>query len=480
MKKNISVLKDKILIIDYCLLILSFITSIFDWSNISIVLLIVASILFIKIIKDIIGNYMSFTVLFSCFHVLYGLAGVISKCWFNQMSSTYGNVFVYSPYLMMYSLCTIALLTGIIFSNKKGEIKVNKTEKDNKEKKRFFLFIAYSGFLLTSLFEIINFARVGGIETLLKGKAIYQAAVDELIFTLPTLYIFEVSFAAFCIFLLIYLSEKNKVPIKEIFICLGFALPYIAMIILLGRRGPILVSVLMVLIALFQIKPLKNISVKLIAGLIAVYLILGVGYAIRNDIGLIFKDFEQFRKNNSVEKIIKNLNPALTEFGCTYGNFNKFYIAGDYELLYGKSYLQGLVHVIPTYLYPGQKPRMITYEFRDKYFPAKAEISSIASTGFSSILEAYWNFWYFGAFVYFLYGYMLIILEKRLKNKSYFWMLEYISIIATVYSFHRSEFGHSISEIIMITMEIVVIYAFYKIVYNRENMVSNFIKKYIK
>lgn len=479
MKKIISILKDNIVIIEYCLLILSFMTSIFDWSSVSIVLLIVASVIFVKIIKDIVGNYMSFTVLFSCFHVLYGMAGVVSKCWFNQMSSTYGEVFVYSPYLMMYSLCTIALLTGIMLSNKKVEIKANKTEKDNKEKKKFFLFIAYSGFLLTSLFEIINFTRVGGIETLLKGKAIYQAAVDELIFTLPTLYIFEVSFAAFCIFLFIYLSENNKVPIKEIFICLGLALPYIAMIILLGRRGPILVSVLMLLVSVFQLKPLKKISARLIAGLIVVYLILGVGYAIRNDIGLIFKDFEQFKKNNSVEKIIKNLNPALTEFGCTYGNFNKFYIAGNYELLYGKSYLQGLVHVIPTYLYPGQKPRMITYEFRDKYFPAKAEISSIASTGFSSILEAYWNFGYFGALVYFVYGYILIILEKRLKNKNYFGMLEYISIITTVYSFHRSEFGHSISEIIMITVEILIIYVFYKIVYNRKNKISNFIKKYI-
>ena len=86
--------KYKLFIIDYELLVLAFILSLFDLKNTAIVLLIVASGLFIKLVKDIVGNYMSFTVLFSGFHVLYGLAGVVSKCWLNQMSSTYGKDFI--------------------------------------------------------------------------------------------------------------------------------------------------------------------------------------------------------------------------------------------------------------------------------------------------------------------------------------------------------------------------------------------------
>lgn len=473
--------KYKLFIIDYELLVLAFILSLFDLKNTAIVLLIVASGLFIKLVKDIVGNYMSFTVLFSGFHVLYGLAGVVSKCWLNQMSSTYGKDFIYSPYLIIYSLCTIALLTGIIISNRKhGEPKDTIVTEDNKMKD-FFLFIAYCGFAVTSIFEIINFIRVGGIGTLLAGKAIYQAAVDELVLTLPTQYIFQVSFAALCIFIHISILNKEKIQPKKIIICVLLALPYLLMLILLVRRGPILVSIFMIMLAIFQSKPLKKIPIKLVIAFLIAYLVLGTLYAIRNNIGLLFTNFNEFKNKFDIHYVIRTLNPAVTEFGCTYGNFNRFYVKnnGKYDLLYGRSYVQGLFHVVPTYLYLGEKPQMITYEFRDKYFPAKAKISSIASTGFSSILEAYWNFWYFGALIYVIYGYILILLEKKLKNKNYFYMLEYISSVAMIYSFHRSEFGHSVSEIIIITLEIVAIYLFYKFIYNKENKLSKFIKEKI-
>ena len=253
------------------------------------------------------------------------------------------------------------------------------------------------------------------------------------------------------------------------------------MLILLVRRGPILVSIFMIIIAIFQSKPLKKISIKLVIIILTTYLVLGTLYAIRNDIGLLFTNFNEFKNKFDIHFVIKTLNPAITEFGCTYGNFNGFYVKnnGKYDLLYGKSYIQGIFHVIPTYLYLGEKPQMITYEFRDKYFPAKSKISSIASTGFSSILEVYWNFWYFGALIYVIYGYVLILLEKKLKNKDYFYMLAYISNAAMIYSFHRSEFGHSISEAIIITVEIIVIYLFYKFIYNKENKLARFIKEKI-
>lgn len=481
MKKFIS--ENKLIVVDYIILMFSLIVSIFDLKNSAIILLIIASLILIKIVKDIVENYISFSVLFTAFHVLYGLSGVISKCWFNQLSTTYGRYFVYSPYLIAYSLCTIALLTGIIIANNKyNDNKYNYNKKDIEEKtiKNFFLFIAYCGLGMTSVCEIINLIRVGGLNTLLAGKAIYQATVDELIFTIPTQYIFQVAVAALGIYIYIILKNKEKIAISKICICIILALPYIITIILLGRRGVILATILILTISIFQVKPLKKISLKLIAIVVVIYVSLGTLYAVRNDIKLLFKDFKEFCNTVSIQNIIRNLNPAMTEFGCTYGNFNRFYIMGGEPLLYGKSYLQGWIHIVPTYLYPGEKPRMITYEFRDKYFPAKAEISSIASTGFSSILETYWNFWYFGAIIYVGYGYLLIFLEKNLKNKNYFYMLFYVSTITITYSFHRSEFGHSISEIIIVAMEILVIYWFNKKIYNSNNKMFNFIRDKIK
>lgn len=455
--------------------VLSFFLSILGLRDISIIMLLCASILLIFIVKDITGNFVNFSTLFCCFHVLYGLAGVISKAWLNQFSSTYDNKFTYCPYLVAYALCSLFLLLGIVYSSKKNK-SVN-VDVNSKGKEKYFLLVAYVGFAITSIFEFINFLRVGGFPTLFAGKAIYQALADELILTLPSLYTFYVSLASYCVYLCLSLSSGKKFDIKQLIISLVLLLPYLFIILTLGRRGPLLAIFIFVIVMLFAVKPLTKIKTKHIAILGTVYIILGLTFVLRGNIKLMFSDFPKFKEKMTINYVLKNLNPALSEFGCTYGNFNKFYVTGDYELLYGKSYVEGLVHVIPTYVYPGEKPKMITYEFRDKYFPKKSEISSIASTGFSSILETYWNFWYFGSIIYFFYGYILIFFENKIKSKNYFCLLEYFSLLILTYSFHRSDFGHTTAEIILITAEVLFIYVFHDYVFMRNEKLQKLLNK---
>ncbi|MCI5702277.1 MAG: oligosaccharide repeat unit polymerase [Erysipelotrichaceae bacterium] len=466
---------NKLVFIDYVLFVIGVILSIFGVRDIAIITVLIGSILLLKIVKDKTGGYINFSMFFCFFHVLYGLSRVISKAWLNQFSRTYGTIFRYCPYILAYSLCTIFMLTGILFASKK--YKKDTVIATNSNYDKYFLFVSYVGFALTTIFELINFFRVGGLPTLLAGKAIYQAKVDELVGTLPTLYIFQVSLASYCIHLYIMRMNNLKISLKQIIIPLLLVSPYLAMIIILSRRGPLLAIFLLLMTAYFLVKPLKKISVKLVGILFAVYIVLGLMFAVRNDIKLLFTNYSEFTRKVNINYVIRSLNPALTEFGCTYGNFNKFYITNDYKLLYGKSYIEGLVHIVPTYIYPGEKPRMITYEFRDKYFPIKAEISSIASTGFSSILETYWNFWYFGSIIYFIYGYLIILLENKLKFKNYFYLLEYFSLLTLTYSFHRSDFGHTTAEIIFLTLEVIFIYAFYQIIYSKNKNIDKIMKK---
>ena len=326
--------------------------------------------------------------------------------------------------------------------------------------------------------ELINFLRVGGIDTLIQGKAIYQAAVDELNLTFPTQLISQVSLASLGVYVSLSYVNKSKISKKLLIICAGFSIPYLLLILFLGRRGVLLAYMVIIMIGLFQHNPLKKLSFKFVTILFIAYLSLASLYAVRSHINLAFTDFSEFasrvfNKNN----IIKSLNPGTNEFGCTFGNFNKLYISDDYEFLYGKSYIQGLTHVVPTYLYPGDKPQMITYQLRDKYFSFKAEISSIASTAFSSILETYWNFGYFGALIYVLYGYIILYMDKILKKKNSFMLLTYMAISPFVYSFHRSDFGHVTSEFILIGCMTLFIYLFYKIIYNKDTKVSGVIKR---
>lgn len=476
--------KNKMIVFDCLCLVSAILLASIGLIDITLALLIIASIVLVKIIKDMTQNYITFSVLFVIFHVAYGLFGVVSKYWFNQLSATYGNSFIYSPYLILYGLCTLALLVGVILANYKYrdniKIKDQKEVIDKTEDMKFnkyFLFVAYCGFALASIFEIINFARVGGLPTLMSGKAIYQAAVDELVLTLPTQYIFQMALASFALYMIIGKTNDKKIKIRTFIIAFILSAPYLAMIFLLVRRGIILAIGLILLVALFYIKPLKRLNLKFVIILIIAYLLVGFLYSVRDDIGVIFTDFDKFKEEFNLNRVIRNLNPAMSEFGCTYGNFNKFYIIDDHNWLYGKSYIEGLVHFIPSYLYVGEKPQMITYTFRDKYFPQKSEISSIASTGFSSMLEAYWNFGYLGSIIYVLYGYLIVFLDKRIKTKNYFCMLFSLSIIPIVYVFHRSDFGHVFSELIMAVFEIVFIYFFYKKIYCKDKKLAIIVDK---
>lgn len=485
MKKKKRIKKSVLLIIELTLLILSVIFSILKLENQTIIFSILSSMLLIKVVKDMTGSYINIPFLFVGFHILYGLSGVISVAWGEGLSATYGIVFDICPYMLAYSLCTIGLLGGMFFycqKNKKSNnlILLNSENNINIENNnyKYFLFIAICGFFLVTFCEFINFLRVGGLDILLEGKAVYQAAVDKLIFTIPTQLICQISLASLGVYVTLSHFAKNKISIRAMITCGVISLPYFFLLLFLGRRGPILAYLLIAILAISQFKPIKKLSWKLVIILLITYLSLGMLYGVRNYVNLIFTDFSQFtEKVFSKRNLMGSLNPGQNEFGCTFGNFNKLYVSDDYDFLYGKSYLQGLFNFVPSYLYPGDKPQMITYKFRDDYFAFKAEISSIASTAFSSILETYWNFWYFGAIIYVIYGYGLMWLDKKIKNKNTFLLLTYLSISPFVYSFHRSEFGHFIMEIILLSLCIIVIYYFYKFIYQKDIKISKLFHK---
>ena len=136
---------------------------------------------------------------------------------------------------------------------------------------------------------------------------------------------------------------------------------------------------------------------------------MGFIYANRAIIVLLRDDPEEFFEEAfSQNRITQALNPSTNEFGVGFANFNELYVSENYEFLFGKSYLQGFLITFPSFIYIGEKPQQITYVFRDTYFYSESLRSSIAGTGFSSILEAYWNFGFPGVlFMYIIFGYII-------------------------------------------------------------------------
>jgi len=146
------------------------------------------------------------------------------------------------------------------------------------------------------------------------------------------------------------------------------------------------------------------------------------------------------------QALLQAINPAANEFGATLGNFSEYLKTGAQQPGLGRSYLVGLLLPVPSSLYPGKKPQQIGFEFRDLVFPAVAEQGSIAGTGYSSILEAYYNFREVGVFaVYFLWGMVLVLIERRrLRAVSMWFALLYLMFVPSAVAFHRSSLGDAV------------------------------------
>ncbi|GMQ60451.1 hypothetical protein AN1V17_48510 [Vallitalea sediminicola] len=425
-----------------------------DLIDISLIISIITSIFLVFYIKTICKSYSNLTIVFYAFSVLYGLSGPINVYWGEGLANIFGDLYDVGSFISVFCISNIGFIIGILFYNLFNKGKSNFVFKDIsrlflKEKvliksSLIFAFISMS-------FELINFMRVGGISALIQGKAYYQSAISELSVTVPVNYFADFAFAFFSLYIGININRRKKNNKMKILRFIIYMMPYLFVNIYLGKRGVLLSIIIIIFIGVTYLKPIKSIRPKLIIMVLLLYIIMGFLYANRGIAPLLFTDKNTFFELAfQKERIVKALNPGSNEFGAPFGNFNMFYINSNnkFDLLLGKSYVNGIFLMIPSIIYPGNKPQQIGYIFRDVYFPSEALRGSIAGTAFSSILEAYWNFSYFGVFFMYLFiGYMLQRLDKRISNKNWKSLVFYISLSPLVISFHRVSFGNIISAI---------------------------------
>ena len=444
MKKNHIILYC-ISIVIQCIII---ICSAFNFINISFAMILIGAIYNLIMLKYTIGNYSNIIILFYVFHILYGISGPFAEMYGEGLPEIFGEEYDFGAFFIAYAIATIALTIGIMITNiKKKENQKFKCIEEVYINKKYYLSWSFALALISSIFEIINFFRVGGVSTLLKGKAYYQEAISNLSLALPSNIIITVAIAIFSLYIFSIYKKEKKLKIKYIFGFIVELLQYLTITILLGQRGRLLEYLIIIFLAYTYINPMNKIKAKLVVIAICAYILLCFLFANRAIVQLLFTDPDYFfREAFSAERLLPALNPGTNEFGAAFGNFNKFYISESKDYLYGSSYIKGLVIFIPSFLYIGEKPQQITYEFRDKFFPSEAERSSIAGTGFSSILEAYWNFGWVGIFLeYLLIGIILTYLENNVKGKNTLYTLIYFFIGTATIAFHRNALGDVIS-----------------------------------
>lgn len=397
------------------------------------------------------GGFNNLLCVFLLFHLLYGLSGPINALYGAPLPDLFSLPYETGSFLANFSYASAALASALVLSAAFSDITAVRQAPIAVDPRTLgSLALVFAG--AASAMELTNLARVG-IGAALQGKTVYQSAVDALVLTAPSYEFAGIAFSLFGLTVAGLGLMKNVDPQlkgarygKAFFVLLS---PLLLISLFLGRRGPILSWIIIFFIAKTWYESRRRIGRKVAAGMLTAYVLLGMLFANRAVLAYSFfvGDFSLLTEHlKEPEVIVSGLNPGGNEFGSAFGNFSE-YVKYDVDgMQFGRSYVEGLALVVPSFLYPGTKPEPVAYAFRDRFFPGVEAEGAIASTAYSSILEAYVNFRQVGvAAVYFLVGLTLMAFERRRRrSRSLVAALVYLAIAQSTIFFHRADFGAAV------------------------------------
>ncbi len=426
----------------------------------------IASVLLIAACRAASKGFSTFTTLFAMFFLLYGVSGPFNAITGQELSPLFSRPYQTLPYLLHYLLALLGLTGGVMAGSLAAYHDSARRDDGFNPLALGRVACLFAAFATAS--EAVNFLRVGGLDALSGGKASYQSAVSDLALTLPS-----EPFALLALSLLAlaigtckaqygHLAPLGRV-IRVFFITI---LPIVALTLLMGERGALLSWAIILTVGATWYRPITSVSVRLVLVFVVLYLALGFLFANRGVISysVTTGDWDATtRVAFDHDRLVAALNPAANEFGATFGNFSEYSLKGIHSLRMGETYLTGMTIPIPAFAFPTEKPKAITYEFRDRYFPDEARRGRIASTAFSGIVEAHMNFGSVGVFiVYGLLGCGLMGLERLRHSPSLFSAVFYLSLLPVAQSFHRSAFGNPFFWPIVLAVLAWVSYQFFQ------------------
>lgn len=325
----------------------------------------------------------------------------------------------------------------------------------------YFRFAIIAG-ILSSLSEGLNFVRAGGFGAISKGKAFYQGAVNDLVLNIPYEGFFYISIALFGLFFssLKGKGEKYFTYVAPFLISIAFVL---FVNIRIGERGTLLVAMVIFVLAFTIHKRIRRINFSYVVLIAILYIGFNVFTLLREQ-SVEYKGFTKFLTTYD-NRLYRLMNPANTEFGAAALNYRIFIKrkGEDYQYKLGQTYTEITTAFVPRYVYPN-KPKGIIFEFRDKYFSERKEMGSTAGTGFSSLLEAYMNFGYFGPFlVYLIFMFLLIFMESKKGRNRLFIDLLYLLLFNVFLIFSRSASQYILYTFFLYVAQIIVVVVVYKV-----------------
>jgi hypothetical protein len=410
-----------------------------------------SSVVLLAASRRLTRDYASAPVLFSAFFVLYGLSGPISVLAGQSLSNVFPESLLAGPFLEVHGFASAGLCLGMALGSHLMPPQAYTPHVHAPSARWFTVSAAFVGVLATG-FELVNVTRMGGFGPLWQGKAAFQSAYSDLVLTLPSDEFALLAIALAALAGGLSARERNRGFAKSVRNAVPLVLllsPIIFRAAVLGQRGLFVSWLLVLFVGTHFVRPLRRLTKGILLGLLAAYLLMGAIYTMRSPIQdlVLTGDWRSFiRTTSRADRLLAALNPAQNEFGAPFGNFSTYVSSGDHALQLGRTYFVGLADPWPAFLYPGTKPKQISIDFRDTYFPQEALYGAIAGTGFSAILEAFMNFGRVGVLiVFFAVGTTLVALEaKKRQCRSWYFALFYCMLAPSLQSFHRSSFGFSV------------------------------------
>ncbi|WP_374276688.1 oligosaccharide repeat unit polymerase [Azonexus sp.] len=433
-----------------CLLLAIFsgFLALFDLLDESVVALIFAYFILFRLAKFATNSYTNVYIVYIVFSILYGISGPVAVQWGGGLNEIFPKPYRLQEITVFFSLSIVGTVLGLIAGGiNSGGDKTSFNTRLNLDVQVLNIGTLYRCAIfflgLASVFELLNIQRAGGLEIIFLGKAFYQSAIAELTGVVPTL-LFMMLGAAL---LGLYLSSANINIKRNSIYAFLFASPWLLIMLISGRRGALVSIVLIVSLGYCYWKPIRLIKFKYIALTILFYSAMVALYVVRSQVE---HAFATGNMNVIEERLLSSevwseaINPANNEFAAPFGNINTYILRNTDGPSYGGTYVSGLASAVPSILWPN-KPKQELYNFRDKYFPEEALRGAVASTAYSSILEAYVNFRELGiVLVYMTISFLLIRLEKyRLSSRNIFVSLYYLLLTPIAISFHRSSLDAS-------------------------------------
>lgn len=427
------------------------------------------------ICKESLGRLNNITSFFLLFFALYTYSPVLTVFFAVDTRNLFAQATTESS-CSYIALSTMALYAfSLPFIMKIPVRSINK-ERLFKSKKKFtryaFLFVS-----IATLGELLNMYRAGGVGLLKQGKAVYQAKVGELFITIPSTFLLQV--ALFYLGLRLYITYegryfgiiKSKMFIANIMLLIPILMIYLS----LGFRSPLLGMALAFTMGFTYFICIRLINKRILLLLFLGYSSLAILFGIRGQLKLLFLSgdwgvFKEYVIDNKA--YLKYYNPANNEFGASYMNYIKYHQTKERTpLLLGLSYLEGFLIAVPGGILPFEKPQSIGYRFRDLYFSDYKKNSRIAGTGFSSIMEAEWNFGILGPFFVYLFLGLLVWMLEFFRNRYRFlflFPLFYTMILPLTQAFHRSSSGFYVSYVILLVAFLISLYLIKYLVVKRK------------